>query len=93
MLDKKKKYCTYNAPDDKGYFKVMRKAEDGEAEEGEYTRLCWDKLKIVLETSHEMKTKQKLKGSAGIHWPHMKATVRSVCCIRIWVTGERLWWV
>lgn len=29
----------------------------------------------------------------GDLWPHMKATVRSVCCMRIWVTGERLWWV
>lgn len=25
--------------------------------------------------------------------PHRKATVRRVCCMRIWVTGDRLWCV
>lgn len=25
--------------------------------------------------------------------PHKKATVRRVCCMRIWVTGDRLWCV
>lgn len=30
---------TYYAPDDKGHFKFMRKAEDGEAKEGKHTCL------------------------------------------------------
>lgn len=40
---------TYNAPNDKGYFKVMWEAEDGEAKKSKHTSLCGQKLKIVTE--------------------------------------------
>lgn len=38
---------TYYAPDDKGYFKVMREAEDGETEEGKHTCFWREKKKLL----------------------------------------------
>lgn len=42
---------TYYTPDDKGYFKLMREAEDGKTKKGKHTRFWREKkniLKVVL---------------------------------------------
>ena len=52
-------------------------------------------LKGLLE--HRQEGQAALGGPNGTaqrpNSPHKKATVRRVCCMRIWVTGDRLWCV
>lgn len=52
----KKCISTYYAPDDKGYFKIMREAEDGKAKEGKHTCFWKDthKENIALRTSNKI---------------------------------------
>lgn len=52
---------TYYAPDDKGYFKFMREAEDGETKEGKHTCLCRERLKNTLKTYCKIKTDRSVR--------------------------------
>lgn len=55
-----KNNSTYYAPDDKGYFKFVREAEDGETKEGKHTCLWTGKVKLVLKSCYKIKTKRKV---------------------------------